>query len=181
MCLPFFFSSRRRHTRLRTVTGVQTCALPICDFYHGDGKRVTEAPRSVLRAQLERLTQHGLACNIASELEFFLFNTSYNDAFVGGYRHVQPSSDYRIDYHIMQPTADEPLFRQIRNDMLAAEVPVESSKGEWGRGQHEINFIYDEPLAMADMHVVFKQGVKEIAAQRGKSVTFMPKPFASDT
>src|ERR1051325_6283323 len=25
----FFFSSRRRHTRLRTVTGVQTCALPI--------------------------------------------------------------------------------------------------------------------------------------------------------
>src|ERR1051325_12090987 len=27
--LVFFFSSRRRHTRLRTVTGVQTCALPI--------------------------------------------------------------------------------------------------------------------------------------------------------
>src|ERR1051325_1746277 len=26
----FFFSSRRRHTRLRTVTGGQTCALPIC-------------------------------------------------------------------------------------------------------------------------------------------------------
>ena len=26
----FFFSSRRRHTRLLTVTGVQTCALPIC-------------------------------------------------------------------------------------------------------------------------------------------------------
>src|ERR1051325_523514 len=30
MCVYFFFSSRRRHTRLRTVTGVQTCALPIC-------------------------------------------------------------------------------------------------------------------------------------------------------
>src|SRR5881409_4214292 len=26
----FFFSSRRRHTRCETVTGVQTCALPIC-------------------------------------------------------------------------------------------------------------------------------------------------------
>jgi glutamine synthetase len=36
-------------------------------------------------------------------------------------------------------------------------VPVESSKGEWGRGQHEVNFIYDQPLPMADMHVVFKQ------------------------
>ena len=27
----FFFSSRRRHTRYGTVTGVQTCALPICN------------------------------------------------------------------------------------------------------------------------------------------------------
>src|SRR3546814_5097315 len=27
----FFFSSRRRHTRCALVTGVQTCALPICD------------------------------------------------------------------------------------------------------------------------------------------------------
>src|SRR3546814_15872687 len=30
----FFFSSRRRHTRCALVTGVQTCALPICDFRH---------------------------------------------------------------------------------------------------------------------------------------------------
>src|SRR3546814_4974156 len=28
--LVFFFSSRRRHTRCALVTGVQTCALPIC-------------------------------------------------------------------------------------------------------------------------------------------------------
>src|SRR3546814_18203609 len=27
----FFFSSRRRHTRCALVTGVQTCALPICE------------------------------------------------------------------------------------------------------------------------------------------------------
>src|SRR3546814_3880335 len=29
-CFLFFFSSRRRHTRCALVTGVQTCALPIC-------------------------------------------------------------------------------------------------------------------------------------------------------
>src|SRR3546814_6973845 len=29
VCLYFFFSSRRRHTRCALVTGVQTCALPI--------------------------------------------------------------------------------------------------------------------------------------------------------
>ena len=66
-------------------------------------------------------------------------------------------------------------MRAIRNGMTAARVPVESSKGEWSRGQHEINFTHDQPLAMADLHVVFKQGVKEIADQHGKSVSFMAK------
>ena len=35
----FFFSSRRRHTRCADVTGVQTCALPICsNFGHSEDK-----------------------------------------------------------------------------------------------------------------------------------------------
>jgi glutamine synthetase len=85
-----------------------------------------------------------------------------------------------VDYQIMQPTRDEPLFRSIRNLMQQAEVPIESSKGEWGRGQHEINFIYTDPLRMADLHALFKQGVKEIAAQNGRSVTFMAKPSMTE-
>src|SRR3546814_10000977 len=32
----FFFSSRRRHTRCALVTGVQTCALPICCHFSAD-------------------------------------------------------------------------------------------------------------------------------------------------
>src|SRR3546814_7613335 len=34
----FFFSSRRRHTRCALVTGVQTCALPICQIGHQEVK-----------------------------------------------------------------------------------------------------------------------------------------------
>jgi glutamine synthetase len=71
-------------------------------------------------------------------------------------------------------------MRAVRNQMTAAGIAVESSKGEWGRGQHEINFRYDAPLPMADTHVVFKQGLKEIATQHGKCVTFMPKPWAAE-
>lgn len=80
----------------------------------------------------------------------------------------------------MQPTRDEALMRDIRNGMTEARVPVESSKGEWSRGQHEINFTYDQPLPMGDMHVLFKQGVKEIADQHGKAVSFMAKYAASE-
>src|SRR3546814_7379759 len=39
--LSCFFSSRRRHTRCALVTGVQTCALPICGWLHG---RISDLP-----------------------------------------------------------------------------------------------------------------------------------------
>ena len=66
-------------------------------------------------------------------------------------------------------------MRAIRNGMEAARVPVEFSKGEWGRGQEEINLRYADALEMADRHVLYKHGVKEIAWQQGCSVTFMAK------
>ncbi len=165
---------------LRMLPWQPGAALVLCDVVRDGGGLVAEAPRSVLRRQLDALAELGLTCLCASELEFYLFNQSYHAAHAGGHRNLEPSSDYRIDYHLMQPTRDEPLMRAIRNGMCAARVPVESSKGEWGRGQHEINFTCGAPLPMADMHVLFKQGVREIAEQHGKSVTFMAKPAAGE-
>jgi glutamine synthetase len=165
---------------LRLVPWQEGAALVICDHVRHDGTLVAESPRSVLRRQLERIERKGFTCFCASELEFYLFNQSYHSAFAGGYRELQPSSDYRIDYHVMQPTRDEPLMRAIRNGMTAAEIPIESSKGEWSRGQHEINFSYGRALSMADIHVFFKQGVKEIADQHGKCISFMAKYAPSE-
>ena len=59
--------------------------------------------------------------------------------------------------------------------MIEAAIPVEFSKGEAGRGQHEVNVTYDEALETADRHLVFKNGIKEIAAQEGRAATFMAK------
>jgi glutamine synthetase len=174
------FELRPDLATLRIIPWQASTALVLCDFSHHGGQLVDEAPRSVLKRQVELLRRKKLICNTASELEFFLFNTTYHDAFASGYRSLTPSSDYRIDYHTMQPARDEGLFRAIRNQLDAAGVPVESSKGEWGRGQHEINLEYAEPVEMADRHVIFKQAVKEIAAQHGKSVTFMPKPSMAE-
>src|SRR6266699_2660553 len=114
-------------------------ALVLCDFVHQDGKLVNEAPRSVLRKQVEALARKQLTCYTASELEFFLFHESYHDAFVAQYRNLTPSSDYRIDYHTLQPARDEFTFRAVRNWMSEAGVPVESSKGEWGRGKNRFS------------------------------------------
>ena len=169
------FAFRPDLATLRLLPWQPGAALVICDHVRPDGTLVSEAPRSVLRRQLDRLARQAFTCCCASELEFYLFNQSYHSAFAAGYRELQPSSDYRIDYHLMQPTRDEPLMRAIRNGMTAARVPIESSKGEWSRGQHEINFTYSDPVTMGDLHVLFKQGVKEIAEQHGKAVSFMAK------
>lgn len=174
------FNMQPDFSTIRSLPWLPGTALALCDFVHENGEVVREAPRSVLRRQLELLSKKGLTSFFASELEFFLFNNTFHDAFAAEYRNLTPSSDYRIDYHTMQPARDETLFRQVRNQMAAARVPVECSKGEWGRGQHELNFVYDQPLPMADMHVVFKQGLKEIVAQHGKCATFMAKPWASE-
>jgi glutamine synthetase len=153
----------------------EATALVISDYVRHDGTDVAEAPRSILRRQVKTLAERGWTCACASELEFYLFNQTYETLAATDYRDLRPSSDYRIDYHIAQPTRDEPLMRAIRNGMTTARVPVESSKGEWSRGQHEINFTHTDPLAMADRHIVFKHGVKEMAAQHGKAISFMAK------
>jgi glutamine synthetase len=164
---------------LRLIPWQPGAALVMCDLYHHNGKIIDEAPRSVLRNQVATLARKGLVCKVASELEFFMFNHTYHDAFAGNYANLTPSSDYRIDYHTMQPTRDEPVMRAMRQMLEAAEIPVETTKGEWGKGQHEINMVYDDPLPMCDQHMVFKQALKDIAAQHGKCVTFMPK-FSSN-
>ena len=174
------FELRPDPATMRILPWQTASALVLCDFHRHDGALVEEAPRSVLRRQVERLAKLGFTCECATELEFYLFNQTFHSAHQAGYRDLQPSSDYRIDYHLMQPTRDEPLMRAIRNGLTEAGVPVESSKGEWSRGQHEINFTHAQPLPMGDMHVLFKHGVKEIAEQHGKSVTFMAKYAPSE-
>lgn len=155
-------------------------AFAMCDLYHHDGMLVEEAPRSVLRRQLERLAAESMSCKAASELEFFVFNQTFQAAQAAGYAGLLPASDYRIDYHILQPARDEAMFREMRQVLEAAGIVVETTKGEWGCGQHELNILYDDPIPMADKHILFKMCAKEIAAKHGKCVTFMPKYTSKD-
>src|SRR5438876_671757 len=124
---------------------------------------------------LGRVAGMGFPVIVGAELEFYLFPESYGAARRNRYSALEPSSDYLIDYHLLDTSKDEPLMRAIRNGMNAAGVPVEFSKGEWGRGQHEINLRYAPALEMADRHALYKAGVKEIARQHGAAITFMAK------
>jgi glutamine synthetase len=159
----------------RRIPWLRNTALVFCDVYTEEGEPIEEAPRWVLRRQVERAAKAGYIVNTASELELYLFRESFDEARAKRFHGLTPVSGYLEDYHILQKRKEEGLVQAIRNGMEAAGVPVEFSKGEWGKGQEEINLRYAPALEMADRHALYKHGVKEIAWQQGVSVTFMAK------
>ncbi len=160
---------------LRVIGWLPKTALVFCDVYTEDGEVIEEAPRWVLKRQIARAAARGYVVKTAAELELYCFKDTFDEARTRRYRDLTPVSGYLEDYHILQTTKEEPLIRAIRNGMEAAGVPVETSKGEWGRGQEEINLAYADALEMADRAVLYKHGAKEIAHLQGASLTFMAK------
>ena len=160
---------------LRLVPWQEGTALVTCDLVWEDGSPVVASPRQILKRQLERLSERGLEAWVGTELEFLVFMDSYEEAWRKGYRDLEPANYYNVDYSLMGTARSEPLLRRIRNSMASAGLAVENAKGECNFGQHEINFKYDRALATADGHSIYKNGAKEIAAQEGHSISFMPK------
>jgi len=171
------FDVRPDMATLRRIPWLEATALVLGDVHWHDGSPVGPSPRQVLKAQMERAAALGLTPMMGSELEFYLLRETYEQAHAQGYAGLTPSVPYILDYHILATTYDEAFLRQIRNGMHGAGIKVETSKGEAWPGQQEINFRFADALTMADNHVVYKNGAKEIAFLNGCSITFMAKPF----
>ncbi|WP_130800215.1 glutamine synthetase family protein [Streptomyces otsuchiensis] len=160
---------------LRRVPWQPGTAMVIADLAWHDGTPVTASPRQVLRRQLDRLAERGWSALAGTELEFMVFQDTYEQAWTAGYRELTPANQYNVDYSVLGTARVEPLLRAIRQGMTGAGMRVESAKGECNLGQHEIVFRYDDALTTCDQHSVYKTGAKEIAAQHGRALTFMAK------
>ncbi|HEX3334237.1 MAG TPA: glutamine synthetase, partial [Acidimicrobiales bacterium] len=166
---------RPDYSTARMIPWLEGTAMVIADLSDDSGAPVEVSPRQILRRQLERAAERGFKVCCATELEFFLFRESYEEAAAAGWHGLTPHTSTIEDYQVLQTSREEYILRRVRNEMLAADIPVEFSKGEAGRGQHEVNVRYDEAMVTADRHLVFKNGIKEIAAQEGRAATFMAK------
>src|SRR6478735_6652976 len=161
---------------LRRTPGQPHSATVQCDLSWLDGSGpVRQSPRSVLRAQVDAAADLGFVALAGTELEFIVFEETYERAWDRRYQGLTGANRYNVDYSILGGTRVEPLLREIRNEMYAAGMNVESAKGECNPGQHEIAFRYDEVVRTCDNHAVYKTAAKEIAAAHGKSLTFMAK------
>lgn len=162
---------------LRRATWLDKTAYVLCDLEDPRAHDLVEvAPRTILRRQLEKAGDSGYTAKGASELEFFLFEDSYREAAEKRYQEMRPYGWYIEDYHLLQGTREEFYNSAVRRELGNSGIPVENSKGEWGRGQHEMNIRYTDLLGMADRHTIMKQAMKEMADGLGVSVTFMAKP-----
>ena len=160
---------------IRRLAWLPGSALIICDLFDEESRPIEVAPRHVLKNQIARAAAKGFSLKMASELEFYLFRETYESAQKKSYHGLEPVGSYIEDYHMLQGTKEEFVNADIRNLMEQSGIPVETSKGEWGPGQHEINLSYAGALEMADRHTVYKHGAKEIAISKGASLTFMAK------
>ena len=161
---------------LRMATWLERSALIVCDVHDEVAHElVSIAPRTLLKRQLDELAELGFSAKGGSELEYYLFKDSYEEAHAKGYENLQPFSTYIEDYHMLQGTKEEQINAAVRRHMEASGIPVEFSKGEWGPGQHELNLRYAEVLEMADRQCIYKQAFKEIAWAQHIAVSFMAK------
>ncbi|CAB4601012.1 MAG: glutamine synthetase [Actinobacteria bacterium] len=161
---------------LRYIPWQDGAALILADVQWLDHSDVVASPRQILKKQIKVLADAGMKAMVGTELEFIVYNNTYEQAFNKGYKDLTPSNQYNVDYSILGGSRVEPLLRAIRLGMTDAGMNVESVKGECNFGQHEIAFKYSDALTSCDNHVIYKNGAKEIAAATGYALTFMAKP-----
>ena len=161
---------------LRYIPWQDGAALILADVQWLDHSDVVASPRQILKKQIKVLADAGMKAMVGTELEFIVYNNTYEQAVNKGYKDLTPSNQYNVDYSILGGSRVEPLLRAIRLGMTDAGMNVESVKGECNFGQHEIAFKYSDALTSCDNHVIYKNGAKEIAAATGYALTFMAKP-----
>ena len=140
------------------------------DLYCG-GEPVPDAPRNVLKKQIEKSKALGYQLKTGVECEFFLLTKD-------GKALGDPADEYpKPCYDQMALMRQYDLIKSICDSMLTLGWKPYQNDHEDANGQFEMNWEYDDVLVTADRHVFFKYMTKTLAEQAGYRATFMPKPF----
>jgi glutamine synthetase len=170
----------------KTVRRVPWAAEPtaqvIHDCFYSDGRRVTMAPRHVLRNVLELYAQRGWEPVVAPELEFYLVEPNIDADYplkppVGRSGRAEPG---RQSYSIAAVNEFDPLFDDIYQFCEDQDIEIDTLIHEDGPAQMEINLIHGHPLDLADQAFLFKRTAREAALRHKMYATFMAKPHAKE-
>lgn len=166
---------------LRLYPWIEKTAIVLGDLFAKNLEPVSVAPRNILKKQIKKAENLGYKAFVASELEFYVYKENSDSIREKGFNNLKPLFPYPVDYSISRLNMDDWFLSKIVNNFGIANINVESVKGEWGKGQYEINLKYTDSLTMADQTAIYKNGTKEIAALNDLLVTFMAKPDTDDS
>jgi glutamine synthetase len=142
-----------------------------CDIYNPDGTPFEGDPRHVLRRNVNRARERGWSFFVAPEMEFFYFAD-------GNPNHPPTPLDTGSYFDLTTSDVASDLRRQTISVLEAMGIPVEYSFHEDSPSQHEIDLRYTDALSMADQIMTFRLVVRELALERGRYASFMPKPLS---
>ncbi len=170
------------NTARRVPWAAEPTAQVIHDCFYSDGRRVTMAPRTVLRHVLELYAERGWEPVIAPELEFYLVEPNIDADYplkppVGRSGRAEPG---RQSYSIAAVNEFDPLFDDIYQFCEDQEIEIDTLIHEDGPAQMEINLIHGNPLSLADQAFMFKRTAREAALRHKMYATFMAKPHARE-
>jgi len=139
----------------------------LCDILNPDRTPYQGDSRYILKKMLERAKEKGYTFYVGPELEFFIFKDAKTTQILdeGGY------------FDITTLDAGNEVRREIILTLEEMGIGVEYSHHEVAPSQHEIDLRYTDALTMADIVMVYRMVVKEIAQKHGLYATFMPKPI----
>ncbi len=142
-------------------------ATVMCDMVDGHtGEPITMDGRGMLKKTIAEYRDMGYLINMATELEFHLFDENWN-----------PISDQAYCYSMDRADELEGVIGGIRHALHRTGIAVEASNVEYGPSQIEINVAYDDALTMMDKTILFRHIVRRVARQNGLHATFMAKPI----
>ena len=160
---------------IAVVPWEERTASVICDVVDVDGDPVTVSPRQVLRKILNRMDEKGLTAAVGYELEFYLLKETLQSLEEKNYANIEPLTRGSHTYSLYRGTGTEYIIGELRHKMNQYGIVVDAANSEYGSGQFEVNLRYCPAMIAADRSLLFKNGIKEIAASHGMVATFMAK------
>ena len=139
-----------------------------------DGEAFALDARGQLRATVAAWQQqHGLTPMVGIELEAYVFEQGEDGAF-------RPYNTPGAFVYGTGPHNDpRGLMDAIWTRAEAAEIPIESMNGEYDNGQFELTLCFGDAIKACDDAFLLKTMAREVAAEKGLILTFLPNPSRS--
>ena len=169
-------------TTFRVLPWAERTGWVLCDIYFQNGKPVPFSTRRLCQEALGKLAKRGYDFMAGLEVEFHLYkieNTRLTPADA-----TWPGEPVDVSYiHqgfqlLTEARSDqiEPILEPFWRAITALGLPFRSVEVELGPSQCEFTFRPEIGLIAADMMVMFRNAMKQIARRHGMHCTFMCRP-----